>query len=246
MSETHHESFAELYRRLKAGIPLVSGEQEQEKAARDAQAEFMKGQQERKYKVFYDNLDLVLRHKDEILANPRYANIDAHYLIGGGGCWVGSLPTVRRLNFAGTTVSISLKLGTLLQAWEESQFCVECECGAVAVVRHFVGSPLSGGCYATAFCPSCKKEIHGIGDRRFGSFFWFLQTKFAEDIGKFAKDFVARWTLAESENEKRVAAGNFRDPRPGACFRGDCAPCDIESLIHDLRLKEFRETGRTH
>ncbi|MBR4784543.1 MAG: hypothetical protein IK012_04730 [Fibrobacter sp.] len=238
------ESFVSMCKRQAAGLKLISDEIEQENREQKELRELQKKSFERKKKLLYDNLDLIMRHKEEILATPRYANIDAHYAIRGGGLYVGPLSTARWFSFAGTFVTINLKLATLLRIWDTDQFKVQCKCGGTAVIRSFTGSPLSGGSQATAYCPECKNEPH-VANRSFGKYFWFLQAKLSEDIETVARDFIAKWTLAEVEHEKKTTKENHRDSKPGAEFHGDGTPCNLETMINELRLKEFDESVYT-
>ena len=233
-----HESAQEFFKRQAAGLKLISDEMEQESKEQEEMRKLQEKSLERKKKLLFDNLDLIMRHKEEIYATPRYANIDAHYAIRGGGLYVGPLSTARWFSFAGTFVTINLKLATLLRIWDTDQFKVKCKCGGTAVIRSFTGSPLSGGSQATAYCPECKNEPH-VANRSFGKYYWFLQGKLCEDIEMVAKNIIAKWTLAEAEYEKKVKKGNYKDPRPGAEFHGDGEYCDLETMINELKMKEF-------
>ena len=238
--DNRHESALDFFKRQAAGLKLISDEMEQENREQDELRKLQAQSIERKKKLLFENLDLILRHRDEILATPRYANIDIHYAIKGGGLYVGPLQTSRTFNIAGTLIKVNLRLATLLRIWETDQFRVDCKCGSTALIRSFTGSPLSGSSRATAYCPECRQETH-VANRSFGSLFWFLQTKLCEDIETVAKNLIGKWTLAEVEYEKKVAAGNYKDPRPGAELRGDGQPCNLETMINELRLKEFNE-----
>ena len=66
-----------------------------------------------------------------------------------------------------------------------------------------------------------------------------MQTKLSEDIETVARHFIAKWTLAEAEYEKKVKKGNYKDPRPGAEFHGDSEYCDLETMINELKMKEI-------
>jgi hypothetical protein len=235
------ERFADFCKRQASGLKIISDEIEQENREQEELRKFQERSVERKKKLLFGDLDLIMRHKDEILATPRYANIDVHYAIKGGGLYVGPLQTSRAFNIAGSIVRVGLRLATLLRVWETDQFKVECECGGTAIIRSFTGSPLSGGSQATAICPSCKKEIR-VANRNFGQYFWFLQTRLSEDVETVARDFIAKWTFAEAEHEKKVAEGKYRDPRPGDDFHGDGKPCTLETMINELKMKEFDES----
>ena len=237
-SDNKREGFAAMCKRQAAGLKLISDEMEQEAKEQEEMRKLQEKSFERKKKLLYDNLDLILRHRDEILATPRYANIDAHYAIKVGGLYVGPLSTSRAFNIAGSIVRVNLRLATLLRIWETDQFKVECKCGSTALIRSFTGSPLSGSSRATAYCPECKQEAH-VANRSFGGYFWYLQTKLNEETEKFAKAIIAKWTLAEAEYEKKVEKGNYKDPRPGAEFHGDSEYCDLETMINELKMKEI-------
>ena len=240
--ESHPESFASLCKRQATGLKLVSDEMEQDRKEQEEMAKLRKMSYERKYKLFFENIDLIMRHKDEILSTPRYANIDAHYALGGGGCYIGPISTSRRYSFAGTLVNINLQLGALLELWNTDTFRVGCKCGGTAVIRYFSGSPLSGASVAAAACPKCKEVLHGIRSRSFGDYMGTMLTKLAENTEKVIKDIIAKWTLAEAECVKKNAEGKFsRSCRPGGEIRGEEPACSLETMINELKLKEFEE-----
>ena len=242
--ESHPESFASLCRRQASGLKLVSVEMELDRKEQEEMAELRKMSYERKYKLFFENIDLILRHKDEILATPRYANIDVHYALGGGGCYIGPISTTRSYNFAGTHVNINLKLGALLELWNTDTFRVGCKCGGTAVIRYFSGSPLSGASIAAAFCPKCKEVLHGIRNRNFGDYMGTMLDKVSENTETVIKDIIAKWSLAEAKCGKKNAEGKFsRLYRPSGEFRGDETACSLETMINELRLKEFEAGG---
>jgi len=234
------ETFADFCKRQAMGLNLVSDEMEQEKREQAEMQELMKKHCERKYALFYDNLDLILRHRDEIRGTPRYANIDAHYLIRGGGLYVGPLATTRLFNFAGTLVNINLKLSTLLEIWDNAQFKAECKCGGTAVIRSFSGSPLSGCSQATAICPTCKKEIR-VKNRSFGGYYGLLRIMMDKDIETVSRKIVANWTFAEVNYNKKVTEGNdAKWNKAGSELHGDGEPCNLETMINELKMKEFQ------
>ncbi len=234
------ETFADFCKRQAAELNLVSDEMEQEKREQAEMQELMKKSNERKKALFYDNLDLILRHRDEIRGTPRYANIDAHYLVRGGGLYLGPLSMTRRYNFAGTLVNINLKLSTLLEVWDNAQFKVECSCGGTAVIRSFAGSPLSGCSQATAICPCCKKEIR-VRNRSFGGYYGLLRIMIDRDIEKVARNIVAQWTHAEVNYGKKVAEGNdAKWNKAGSELHGDGEFCNLETMINELKMKEFK------
>ena len=211
--DAHPESFLSLCRRLSSGLQLVSDDIEQDRKEQEELEKLREKSFERKCKLLYDNLELIMRHREEIVATPRYANIDAHYAIKGGGCYVGPISTSRRYDFAGSSIIINLSLGSLLELWNTEQFRVECGCGGSAVIRSFSGSPLSGVSVASAYCPQCKKAIRGIRNRSFGGYMGLLRTKL---------DQIA---------ENALNSG----------LRSDGQACNLETMINELKLKEFAE-----
>ena len=242
MPETIQETYADFCRRQKAGLLIVGEQQQKENDDQEALRDIHEKRYERKYDLFFDNLDLILRHREEILATPRYANIDAHYALGGGGLYVGELRTARQFNIAGTLVTFNLKLGTVLKIWDTDQFRARCECGETAVIRHFVGSPLSGGSNATAVCPKCKKKTH-VANRSFGMYYFYVKGMLDDDIEMVVKNLIVKWTVAEVEHQKKVAEGKCRDPKIAQDFKGDKETCSLETMLQELRLKEFKESG---
>lgn len=239
-----HETFADFCKRETMGLNLVSDEMQQENREQEELKALQKKSSERKCALLYDNLDLILRHRGEIIATPRYANIDVHYAIKGGGLYVGHLSAVRRFNFAGTLVSIGLKLSSLLEIWDNAQFKAECKCGGTAVIRSFSGSPLSGCSQATAICPKCKKEIR-VKNRSFGGYCGLMRIGLDRDIEKVVKSIIAKWTLAEVAYGKKVAEGNDAKWRKANHeLHDDGEPCNLETMINELKLKEFQHASR--
>lgn len=143
----------------------------------------------------------------------------------------------------GTLITFNLKLGTLLKIWETGQFRIACRCGETAVIRRFVGSPLSGGSNASAICPKCKAEIH-VKNRSFGKYHFFAAGKLNEDIEMVVKNLIAKWTVAEVEYQKKVAEGNWLDPKIASDFKGDGEICNLETLLQDLWQKELEEATK--
>ena len=237
--DNKRETFVNFCNRQKADLKLISDQMGVEKREQENLRELMVKRSKRKSKLFYENLDLILRHRDEICATARYANIDAHYLIQGGGLYVGPLATARQFNFSGTLLNINLKLSTLLEIWNSEQFQIKCKCGDTAVIRSFSGSPLSGSSRATAICPNCKKEC-SVGNRSFGAYYGLMIKKIESDIEKVAKNIVAKWNLAEVTYDKKVVGGKAAKwSGIGSEFCGDGEICDLENMINELKMKEF-------
>lgn len=242
--DNNHEGFADFCKREAAGLKLTSDEMHQENREQEELNALQKKCFERKCALLYNNLDLILRHRDEIIATPRYANIDVQYAIKGGGLYVGHLSAVRHFNFAGTLVSIGLKLSSLLKIWDNEQFKVECKCGGTALIRSFSGSPLSGGSQATAVCPKCKREIR-VNNRSFGGYCGLMSIGHDRDIEKVVKSIIAKWILAEVAYGKNAAEGkDAKWKKAGRELHDDGEPCNLETMINELKLKEFRLASR--
>ena len=94
--------------------------------------------------IISDNILLLLKYKDEILASPRFRNIlvsDCFY----DSSLVGSRNKV-------------ITLGELLQIWDlEPAFSTECECGGKAYVLCFRGGVLSSALHKEFRCSNCGK-----------------------------------------------------------------------------------------
>lgn len=243
-SDNNRESFVDFCKREAAGLRLESDEMEQENREQEELNALQKRCSERKCALLYNNLDLILRHREEIIATPRYADIDVHYAIKGDGLYVGHLSAVRHFNFVGTLVSIGLKLSSLLEIWDNELFKVECECGDTAVIRSFSGSPLSGESMATAICPKCKREIR-VKNRSFGGYCGLMSIGHERDIEKVVKSIIAKWTLAEVAYEKNAAEGkDAKWRKAGRELHDDGEACNLETMINELKLKEFQLASR--
>ena len=77
---------------------------------------------QQKRQLLFDNLNLIMRHRQEILNTPRYANIDVHYALRGGGAYVGSFTFRKQLVVAGKPVTVNLTLKSLLSIWVMAAF----------------------------------------------------------------------------------------------------------------------------
>lgn len=240
MAHAIQESFRDFYKRQNTGLNLISEAMKQEQAEHEKIRDFHEKRYLRKYELFYKNLGLIIRNKDEIINTPKYANIDAHYLLEGGGCFIGRLQTYQQYNFAGTLVTINLKLGTLLKIWEAEQFQVECSCGGIAYIRHFVGSPLSGSSCASALCSKCGQEIKGIKNRSYGKYHFFSNKMHYRDIDLVVKKILCNWSLAEEKYNEDVKKGNVYMPSVGENLKSNDEFCNLETMIHELQLKEFK------
>ena len=173
---------------------------------------------QQKRQLLFDNLNLIMRHRQEILNTPRYANIDVHYALRGGGAYVGAFTFRKQLVVAGKPVTVNLTLKSLLSIWVMAAFKVMCKCGETAYICSFAGSPLSGVAVASAYCPYCKNEIHGIKGRTFKSYVAPLERAFASE---------------EAAVSQAITSG-----MPDKVVE----PCSLETMIQELRLKECEAT----
>ena len=61
------------------------------------------------------------------------------------------------------------------------------------------------------------------------------------DIEKVARNIVARWTHAEVEYGKKVSEGkDAKWNKAGSEFYGDDEFCSLETMINELKMKEFQ------
>ena len=238
MSQIVREGFAQFCKRQQEGVSLVTDAINQEESEQKAYSGWLEKRQDRKRKLLYQELDLILRHKSEILATPRYADIDVHYALSG---FVGFARASTRweLLFGSSWVIVNLRLASLLKIWEHEQFQVKCDCGGTAYIYKFGGSPGSGASYASAFCPHCKQEIHGIKNRSPWTYYHVATDAFTADTTRFVENFLDKWKIANEKYQENLK-DEHRNPRtqPVHMLRGDNAPCGIETLIQELRLKE--------
>ena len=218
MPNEKQENFAQFSQGLEERLSIEDDEESLENLDLQKIHDLEEKRTERKRNLLFENLELILRHKDEIVNSPRYANIDVHYALQGGGAYIGPIHFQRRFNAAGTMVTVNLKLKSLLKIWENETYKVCCDCGATAYIRYFAGSPLSGASVATAYCPCCKKEIREIKGQRFSGFAGPVQNALDGDVAAFFQCFTTK-----------------------AFDKEDL--CSLEKLILELRLKEFEEAS---
>ena len=211
------EGFALFSRRMDAKAYIEGEDESLDNMESQKILEINKDRDERKRKLLFDNLDLILRHRDEIMNMPRYAKIDAHYALRGGGAYIGPIAMRRRFSAAGVPVTVNITLGTLLGIWDTATYKVDCSCGNTAYIRSFGGSPLTGMSVAGAVCPHCKNEIHGIRSRPFGDY--VRQVRNALDGEEVAVS-------------QAFASGSF----------GKVSElCGLEKMISELKLREYQE-----
>jgi hypothetical protein len=212
------EGFALFSRRMDAKTYIEGEDESLDNMESQKILEINKERDERKRKLLFDNLDLIMRHRDEIMNMPRYAKIDAHYALRGGGAYIGPIAMRRRFSAAGVPVTVNITLGALLGIWDTATYKVDCSCGNTAYIRSFGGSPLTGMTVAGAICPHCKNEIHGIRSRPFGDYVRQVQN---------ALDSV------ETAVSQAFASGTFGKVSELCC---------LEKMISELKLKEYQES----
>lgn len=212
------EGFALFSRRMDAKTYIEGEDESLDNMESQKILEINKERDERKRKLLFDNLDLIMRHRDEIMNMPRYAKIDAHYALRGGGAYIGPIAMRRRFSAAGVPVTVNITLGALLEIWDTATYKVDCSCGNVAYIRSFGGSPLTGMSVAGAICPHCKNEIHGIRSRPFGDYVRQVQNALDSE---------------EAAVSQAFASGSF----------GKVSElCSLEKMISELKLKEYQES----
>ena len=212
------EGFALFSRRMDAKMYIEGEDESLDNMESQKILEINKERDERKRKLLFDNLDLIMRHRDEIMNTPRYAKIDAHYALRGGGAYIGPIAMRRRFSAAGVPVTVNITLGALLGIWDTATYKVDCSCGNTAYIRSFGGSPLTGMTVAGAICPHCKNEIHGIRSRPFGDYVRQVQNALDSE---------------ETAVSQAFASGTF----------GKVSElCSLEKMISELKLKEYQES----
>lgn len=212
------EGFALFSRRMDAKTYIEGEDESLDNMESQKILEINKERDERKRKLLFDNLDLIMRHRDEIMNTPRYAKIDAHYALRGGGAYIGPIAMRRRFSAAGVPVTVNITLGALLGIWDTATYKVDCSCGNTAYIRSFGGSPLTGMSVAGAICPHCKNEIHGIRSRPFGEYVRQVQNALDGEEGAVSQAFA-------SESFGKVSE-----------------LCSLEKMISELKLKEYQES----
>lgn len=212
------EGFALFSRRMDAKTYIEGEDESLDNMESQKILEINKERDERKRKLLFDNLDLIMRHRDEIMNTPRYAKIDAHYALRGGGAYIGPIAMRRRFSAAGVPVTVNITLGALLGIWDTAAYKVDCSCGNTAYIRSFGGSPLTGMSVAGAICPHCKNEIHGIRSRPFGEYVRQVQNALDGEEGAVSQAFA-------SESFGKVSE-----------------LCSLEKMISELKLKEYQES----
>ena len=212
------EGFALFSRRMDAKTYIEGEDESLDNMESQKILGINKERDERKRKLLFDNLDLIMRHRDEIMNMPRYAKIDAHYALRGGGAYIGPIAMRRRFSAAGVPVTVNITLGALLGIWDTAKYKVDCSCGNTAYIRSFGGSPLTGMSVAGAICPHCKNEIHGIRSRPFGDYVRQVQNALDSE---------------ETAVSQAFASGTF----------GKVSElCSLEKMISELKLKEYQES----
>ena len=91
MSVKIQEGFALFSKRMDAKAYIEGEDESLDNMESQRILEIKKERDERKRKLLFDNLDLIMRHRDEIMKTPRYAKIDVHYALRGGGAYIGPI-----------------------------------------------------------------------------------------------------------------------------------------------------------
>ena len=211
------EGFALFSRRMDAKTYIEGEDESFDNMESQKILEINKERDERKRKLLFDNLDLILRHRDEIMNTPRYAKIDAHYALRGGGAYIGPIAMRRRFSAAGVPVTVNITLGALLGIWDTATYKEDCSCGNTAYIRSFGGSPLTGMSVAGAICPHCKNEIHGIRSRPFGDYVRQVQNALNSEEAAVTQAFTS------------------------GVFGKVSELCSLEKMISELKLREYQE-----
>ena len=209
------EGFALFSRRMDAKTYIEGEDESLDNMETQKILEINKERDERKRKLLFDNLDLIMRHRDEIMNMPRYAKIDAHYALRGGGAYIGPIAMRRRFSAAGVPVTVNITLGALLGIWDTATYKVDCSCGNTAYIRSFGGSPLTGMSVAGAICPHCKNEIHGIRSRSLGDYVRPVENALASEEALVSQAFTSGVFSKASEL------------------------CSLEKMLSELKLKEY-------
>ena len=243
MSLVTSEPEAPINKSKQEDIPFVAEAITQEEKEQKAILELQENRFARKSKLLFDALGMILRHKDEIIETPRYANIDIHYILQD----ISDFAKVRtscEFNFCGAPVSINMRLATLLKIWSHEQFKVECDCGATAVLYKFKDSATSGMCVASAFCPCCKKKFEVSKNAPPSYYAHTINNFFIDDMTAVAKNFLSKWRLAKKVYQEKVENGqNGRKLQTADRLYGDSDLCSLETMIQELQLKEFEEAS---
>ena len=211
------EGFALFSKRMDAKAFIEGEDESLDNMESQKMVEINKERDERKRKLLFDNLDLIMRHQDEIMKTPRYAKIDVHYALRGGGAYIGPIAMQRRFGAAGVPVTVGNTLGALVGIWGSATYKVDCSCGNTAYIRSFGGSPLTGMSVAGAICPHCKNEIHGIRSRPFGDYVRQVQNALDSEVAEVSQAF---------------SSGTF----------GKVSElCSLEKMLSELKLREYQE-----
>ena len=243
MSLENRELKDQISKLQQEGIPFVAEALAQEKEEQKEILELQEKRFSRKRKLLLDALGMILRHKDEIIATPRYANIDVHYVLEGFSDST-KLRTRCEFSFCGAPVSINMRLVTLLKIWDDEEFKTKCDCGAPAVLYKFKDNSSSGSSTVSAFCPCCKKEFQVVMNTPPSYFAHTINKSFNEDMTAVAKNFLSKWRLAKKvfpENTKNEQ--NSRKQQTADRLYGDNELCNLETMIQELQLKEFEEAS---
>lgn len=102
----------------------------------------LKSRKARRRELFLKKIPLLFLHRDEILHNPDYANIKVDFVFDKPYGFPSGIPC-------------EISLSDLLLLWDSEKFKSICDCGGVAVLTSFAGSPLTGSYTAHCSCSRC-------------------------------------------------------------------------------------------
>ncbi len=243
MSLVTREPEAPINTPQQESIPFVTEAIAQEKKEQKAILELQENRFARKNKLLFNALGMLLRHKDEIMENPSYANIDVHYILENASDFT-NVRTSCEFNFCGAPVSINMRFATLLKIWNNELFKAECDCGSTAVLYKFKDSTTSGESVASAFCPCCKKKFEVTKKAPPSYYAHAINNFFMDDMTAVVKNFLAKWRLARKVFQEKIKNGqNGRKLQTTDRLYGDRDLCSLETMIQELQLKEFEEAS---
>lgn len=103
-------------------------------------------EQQDDYRLFCENLELILEKSDVILSREELFYCSFHRALVGNYIMGGR----------------HMPVGVLILLWKDGKMKAPCEhCGEKAFIIRAGGSPLSGRNNYRGYCPNCRNEIHG-------------------------------------------------------------------------------------
>lgn len=123
---------------MAAGVNVPGAEAEECRKEQNEIDAILRKRIERRRKAFLENMPLIFKYKDWILAEPGFADVSVAFLIDAAR---------------------PFSLGALFSLWENPVWQGTCGCGGLACIHRFSGSPLSGSYTALATCSVCGKTF---------------------------------------------------------------------------------------